>query len=345
MASRTSPFQAIMHRRSTTMERYLAGIIVLYVAIVSIRNPLFFSLETLFDLGRGSAVVMLLALGVLVVLVSGGIDVSFTAIAVVAGYSSVLFMMSIGVDNILVALLGAVVIGAALGVINALFIHVFKLPTLIVTLGTASLFYGVMAVLLGTKSYPTAEMPASLVAFGSLDLITIEGANSRYGLSVFVPIVIVAIIATWFILYRTMLGRSIYAVGSNEESASRIGVNIFATKVFVYSFSGLLAGIAGIMSFSEVKYVQPASIVGTELMVIAAAVIGGAKLTGGQGTVLGVVLGVTVMQLFQSTLVFLGLDSSWNNFFFGAVLLASLGLMYFRQRRADRRALVFAENA
>src|SRR5690606_1253801 len=147
----------------------------------------------------------LFGLGILVVLISGGIDVSFTAIAVVAGYSSVILMNALGIDNILFALFAAMVIGAVLGSINALFIHLFNLPTLIVTLGTASLFHGLMAVTIGTKAFPTAEMPTSLIEFGSLNLFTIEGATSVYGLSVFVPIVVVAIALTYFLLYRTML--------------------------------------------------------------------------------------------------------------------------------------------
>lgn len=342
---KTSPFQKVMHRRSTTMERYLFCIVIAYIAIVSIRNPLFFSAETLFDMSRSSSVVMLFALGTLVVLISGGIDVSFTAIAVVAGYSSVILMNALGIDNILFVIVAAMIIGAMLGSVNALFIYLFKLPTLIVTLGTASLFHGLMAVTIGTKAFPTAEMPQSLIEFGTFNLFTIEGATSVYGLSVFVPIVVAIFALTYFLLYRTMLGRSIFAVGSNAESASRIGINIFSTTWFVYAFSGLLAGLAGVMSFSEVKYVNPVSLIGTELIVIAAAVIGGVKLTGGQGTLLGVFLGVFVMQLFQKTLVFLGLDSSWNNLFFGAVLLFSLGLMYYRQRVADRRALIFADYA
>lgn len=338
---KVSPFQKLMHRKATTMEKYLSAIILAYIVIVAVKNPLFFSPETLFDMIRSGSGVMLLALGVLLVLVSGGIDVSFTAVAIVSSYLSVLTILNLGIDSVILASIIAIAIGTGLGAINALLIHYLKLPTLIVTLGTMSVFHGLMAVLFGTKSYPLGQMPDSLANFGSANLFTVNTESGRYGLTVFLPIVVAAVVGIWFMLNRTLLGRSVYAIGSNEESASRLGISILKVKLFVYCTTGGLAGLMGIIYFSELKYVNPTSLVGTELMVIAAVVIGGAKLTGGEGTVLGTILGVVTVQLFDKTLVFLGLSSSWNDLFFGSVLLASLMVMYRRQRLADRRNLVF----
>lgn len=342
---KSSPFHKVMNRRATTMEKYLSVIVIAYIAIVAVKNPLFFSFETLFDIVRGGSGTMLLALGVLVVLVSGGIDVSFTAVALVSAYASVLTMLKLEVDSIFLGLLISIVVGTLLGALNAVIIQILRLPTLIVTLGTMSVYHGLMAVIFGTKSYPMSQMPQSMVKFGSADMITINVGDARYGLTIFFPIVVAAIILTWFILYRTMLGRRVFAIGSNEESASRLGINIFRTKMFVYSYTGALAGLMGVMYFSEIKDVKLVSpLMGAELLIIAAVVIGGAKLTGGEGTVLGAILGVVVFELFQTTLVFLGLSSSWNDLFFGAVLLASLMVMYRRQRIYDRKNLVFSAN-
>lgn len=326
-------------KRYTTTEQYLLGVIVTYIVVVSVRNPLFLSWETLFDMLRSGAGISLLALGVLTVLISGGIDVSFTAVAIVSAYVGVRASLATGIDNVLFILAVAVLVGAVLGAINALLIYLFDLPTLIVTLGTASVYHGAMATILGTTSYSLVQMPQSLVDFGGINLFS---TNSSGALSFYVVIVAVFIALTWFVLQRTMLGRAIYAVGSNEESASRVGINILATKLFVYSYSGFLAGLMGVMYVSQLKYVNPVSLIGSELLVIAAVVIGGAKLTGGEGTVLGTLLGVSLMLLFQSTLVFLGLGSSWNDLFFGSVLLLSLTVMYYLQRVRNRRALVFA---
>ncbi len=340
-----SPFQAVMHRRATTMEKYLAVIIVVYVVVVSVKNPLFFTTETLFDMIRSGSGTMLLALGVLMVLVSGGIDVSFPAVAIVSSYLAVITVDRTGINSIWLALAVSIAIGTVLGAVNALLIHFLRLPTLIVTLGTASVYHGLMAVVFGTDDFTTGEMPTALLDFGNASLYSVVDAETgrSFSLTVFLPITLAAVAGVWFVLHRTMLGRSIFAIGSNEESASRVGINIFRTKLFVYVAVGALAGLMGVILFSELKNVNPtATLIGDELMIIAAVVIGGAKLTGGEGTVLGAFLGVVTIQLFQQTLVLLGLSTLWSDVFFGSVLLFSLAVMYRRQRIADRRNLVFA---
>lgn len=335
-------FKKVFHRRPTTMEKYLSVIILLYIVVVGVKNPLFFNIETVFDMVRGGTGTLVLAMGVLVVLVSGGIDVSFTAVAIVSGYSTVLMMNKWGLDYLWFALIVSVLIGMILGSINGFLVNHLNIPTLIVTLGTMSVYWGLMAVILGTKDMTASEMPQSLVRFGTNDLYTFPGRTPGTGLSLFIIPAVLVMILTWFILQRTVLGRSIYALGSSEESALRLGINVYWVKIFVYSFMGALAGLMGIIYFSEIKYVNPTSLVGKELMIIAAVVVGGAKLTGGEGTILGTFLGVLLLQLFQTTLVFLGLGSAWNDFFFGGVLVISLSVMYLRQRRLDRKNLVFS---
>jgi simple sugar transport system permease protein len=148
---------------------------------------------------------------------------------------------------------------------------------------------------------------------------------------------------TWFLLYRTRIGRSVFAVGSNEESASRIGINIFATRLFIYSYVGMLSALMGVMYWSRLYYINPDILYGfIELSIIAAVVIGGAKLTGGEGTILGALLGLIVYQLFTNTLVYLGLSPSWSQLFFGSVLIGMLMVIYYRQRQANKKALVFS---
>ena len=330
-------------RKLTQMEKYLLGIIVIYSIIVSIVNPAFLSLETLFDMLRSASGTMILAFGVLMVIISGGIDVSFTAVAIVGAYSSVKLMLATGIDNLAFAFIISASIGAVLGIINALLIHCFKLPTLIVTLGTSSVFYGFMTTFIGTKSIPLAMMPSSLVKFSEKNLINLTNGNSTYGLSIFVLIVAIVMVITWFILYKTSLGRHIFAIGNSEESAKRSGINILGTRLFIYAFMGVLAGIMGIIYFSQLKMVNPVSLVGTELMIIAAVVIGGTKLSGGEGTIFGALLGVTIIQLFQSTLVFLGLSTSWNDFFIGLILLISVSMISYQTRKKNRENLIFTQ--
>ncbi len=330
-------------RNLTQMERYLSVIIIAYIIIVAVKNPTFFRLGTLFDMLRSSAGTLILGVGVLMVLISGGIDVSFTSIAIVAGYCAVVIMQKMQIDNIAFAMALSAVLGILMGSVNALLIHFFNLQTLIVTLGTSSIFYGTMTTFLGTKSIPVSAMPKSLVAYGSNNIFSLTENGSTYGLTVFIFMVAAIYIVSYFILYRTMLGRSIFALGNDEESAKRAGINIFGTRLFIYCFMGCLSGIMGIIYFSELKMINPVSLVGTELMIIAAVVIGGAKLTGGEGTIFGTILGIAIIQLFKYTLVFLGLSTSWNDFFTGVVLLFSVGILSYRQRVRNRKDLKFID--
>jgi simple sugar transport system permease protein len=339
-----SPFRMLFNRAMNPMERLLSIVIVLYIAFVSIRNPLFFGPQALFDIMSTGAGLMILALGALIVLISGGIDVSFAAIAVVASYTAARLSMVLEIDNLFFILAVAIAVGAALGSINAVLVHVYRLPTLIVTLATASVFHGLMAITLGMKTFTQTDVPQSMIDFGRWYIWTIENEDgSRITLSGFVVITLGVMALTWFLLYRTRIGRSVFAVGSNEESASRIGINIFATRLFIYSYVGMLSALMGVMYWSRLYYINPDILYGfVELSIIAAVVIGGAKLTGGEGTILGALLGLIVYQLFTNTLVYLGLSPSWSQLFFGSVLIGMLMVIYYRQRQANKKALVFS---
>jgi len=334
----------LFNRAMNPMERLLSIVIVLYIAFVSIRNPLFFGPQALFDIMSTGAGLMILALGALIVLISGGIDVSFAAIAVVASYTAARLSMVLEIDNLFFILAVAIAVGAALGSINAVLVHVYRLPTLIVTLATASVFHGLMAITLGMKTFTQTDVPQSMIDFGRWYIWTIENEDgSRITLSGFVVITLGVMALTWFLLYRTRIGRSVFAVGSNEESASRIGINIFATRLFIYSYVGMLSALMGVMYWSRLYYINPDILYGfIELSIIAAVVIGGAKLTGGEGTILGALLGLIVYQLFTNTLVYLGLSPSWSQLFFGSVLIGMLMVIYYRQRQANKKALVFS---
>ncbi len=325
-------------------EWYLIGIILIYSIVVTTQNSGFFTLENFLDVLRGSSGMIILAMGILVVLLSGGIDLSFTAIAMFGGYSAARLMIASGIDNLAFAFVVSAFIGITLGAVNALVIHYFNLPTMIATLGTSSLFSGIMTTFIGTKTITVGMMPDSLTAFGGFRLVEMVGeTGNTYGLSVFIVPVVIIVVVTWFILYKTMLGRAIVALGNSVEAAKRSGFNIFQIRLFVYSYVGLLAGIMGIIFVAEVNSVYAVALYGTELTYIAAVVIGGAKLTGGEGKILGTLLGVIIVRLLNSTLVFLGITSSWNGFFTGAVLLLSVGLTSYTSRLRSRRNLTFTD--
>jgi simple sugar transport system permease protein len=216
------------------------------------------------------------------------------------------------------------------------------LRPLIVTLGTQNIFIGALSVLFGTKFIPVGQMPKSIVRFGTNSLLSIPlSSGGTANLTLFLVPVALVVLVTWFILNRTMLGKSVYALGSSPVAAQRAGLNIASIRYFVYSYMGVLAGIMGIIYAAEVRSLNPISLVGEELTIIAATVLGGAKLTGGRGTVLGTFFGVLIISVLNTTLILIGLSSSWNNFFVGIIILLSVGITAFRNKKESEKNLIF----
>jgi len=318
-------------------------IMVFYSLFVGLINPAFFSIETVFDLIRTSSTSLMVVIGLLLVMISGGIDVSFMAVALFGSYTTIKIMIAAGIDSLAFAFGLSMLIGGFLGLINALLINWLKLPPFIITLGTQSLFHGIMTTFIGDKSFGAGVLPSCLNKFGQAVLFSFQSDNSRVGLTAsVVPILIVAAV-TWFILYKTMIGRGIVALGNSEEAARRIGFNPSRIRLFVYTYTGLLSGIMGIIYVAQVNALYPNKLVGDELMVVAAAVIGGTKITGGQGKISGAILGVLIIYLLNSTLILIGLSSSWNDLFVGAILVVSIAVSSYQERVKNRKNLIFTE--
>lgn len=327
-------------------EGFLIGIVVLYCAMVTIINPAFLSFETLFDILRSSAVTTIMAAGIMVVIISGGIDVSFTAVALFGAYVTTKIFSEVHIpwiDNLGIAFALSAVMGILWGLLNAVLVHKLKLPAFIITLGTQNLIFGVMTTFIGSKTYGATAIPKAFSQFASARLFEIETATGKAGISCFIIPEIIVLALTWFIMYKTQIGRSIFALGNSESAAQRIGIDPFKVRLFVYAYMGALAGIAGIVYVSQVKCMYPNALVGDELSVIAAAVIGGTKLSGGQGKLLGAFLGVLIVHLLNNTLIFLGLSSSWNNFFIGALMIISVSVTAYQERIKNRKHFIFTE--
>ena len=308
---------------------------ILLVAIcvaVSI-NPAFLQPSTLIDIGRASVVMGLFALGVFVILAAGGIDVSFTAIAAFTMYS-----MTVLVQNylpgmpIVVIFLCRLLGGALLGVINGLLVHHLNVPSLIVTIGTQYLFRGCLLSFIGTVWI--MSLPPQMGAFGRMPLFQFEAATgAMITLPVYFLVLPVAAVLTWWILNRTLMGRAIFAVGGNANIASRLGYNLRTIHIFLFGYAGALAGLAGIIHVCANRQANPFDLVGTEVNVIAAVVLGGAKITGGTGSVLGTILGVLLIVVINSVLVMVGIPSTWQRFVVGAFILLAAAFFVTRQRK------------
>lgn len=323
----------------TRIETLVALTIVLLCLLIGFLNPVFFTVGNLFDLLRSSIVVGIFAMGVLIVIVSGGIDVSFTAVAVFSLYSTTKIMLAVAPGApIWVAFLIAALIGLGLGLINAFFIARFKLPTLIVTLGTLSMFHGFLLFAIGNQIIRSG-IPPSMTAFARSKLVEVQLERGVATLHPAIFITLALAVVVWLLLDYTMLGRGVYALGGSREAAERAGFNVPRIEYFIYGFVGLLSGIAGMTFGALNRQANPQDIVGSELMVIAAVVLGGAQLTGGRGTVIGTLLGVALVVIMNNSLILIGVPSVWQRVVIGAIILIGTGIPAIQERRKMGRSV------
>ncbi len=322
-------------------EWILLSIIIIYSITVAIVNSAFLNIDTLFDLFRTSSRDLILVMGLLVIMLSGGIDISFMAIALFGSYTATTIMMKLGVSSILFAFTTSILIGIILGLFNACLVSYLKLPAFIITLGTMNLFHGIMATAVGTKTFGGGILPPSFSEFGSATIFQVETEYGAIGLSASVIPVAIVIIITWFLIYKTMIGRGLVAIGNSEEAARRLGFKPFILRLIAYGYIGALAGLAGVIYVCQVNAVYPDKLIGEELMVVAGAVIGGTSISGGKGKIFGAILGVLIIYLLKSTLIFLGLSASWNNLFVGIILVISLSLTALQEKIRNEKHLLF----
>lgn len=321
--------------RGRNNEGILALVLLVLVVSMSLLNPVFFTLPTAFAIIRGSIVPTILALGVLVVIISGGIDVSFATIATFAAYSTVRFMQTGAADLGLVgAIAFALAIGAALGLGNGAVIARFGLPTLIVTLGTQGIFRGVLFTYVGSTY--VADLPPSIAAVSTATVLTVgRGAGEASLHAMVVPAALLCLLVGWA-LNNTMFGRSIFAIGGDPEAAQRAGFRVVRTRVWIYVIVGMMAATAGMVYTVLGRSSSPQDLLGSELDIIAAVVLGGASIFGGRGSVLGTLLGVLLVQVINNSLILIGVPSAWQRTVIGLLLVIGVGVQAVAARRAAR---------
>ena len=304
--------------RGTTF--YLLIVTLVLGFVLSVSTDSFFSLRNLLDLLSSYAFVGVLAAGLLVVLISGGIDISFTATASIAQYVMMAYLIDYD-GNWLIAFAMAGAIGIALGAVNAVLIHYLRVSSIIITIATLNIFFGLLIFI--TKGAYLYTFPDWFSSGYNLFEYT-DTAGNYYSLSLQILVLFAAFALTYVLLNRTTTGRQIYAMGSNPEAAKRLGFNILWLHLFVYCYMGFLAGIASVIQAQLAQSIAPTVLVGKELDVLAAVVLGGASLTGGVGSVGGALLSIALLAFLQNGLILLGVSSYWSPVFTGAVILISV---------------------
>jgi ribose transport system permease protein len=274
---------------------------------------------------QNAAILAVLGIGMTYVIITSGIDLSVGSVLVFSGVIAAKTMHAIGGDGWSTALIGiilSVLCGIVWGTVNGTLIAKAKVPPLIVTLGSLSAALGLAQVITGGVDVRT--VPAVLtntIGYGNVPGTTIPIISA---------IALVFLIVFGVILHRTKFGLYTYAVGSNEESARRVGVPVDRHLIMIYGLSGALAGVAGILSLAQYSTTAIAGQSNTNLNVIAAVVIGGTSLFGGSGTIFGTVIGLFIPAMLQDGFVIVGVQPFWQQVAVGAVLVAAV---YIDQRR------------
>ena len=313
-------------------EFWLLAVILALVVGLSLTTDGFLTWQNLFDLLTSNAFVGILAAGLLVVLIAGGIDISFTATASVAQYVTLTLAIRYGLGWFAMFAIAAL-IGLACGAINAFFITKLRISSIIVSIATLNFFYGLLIFLTSGK-YITSLPKFFRDGINWFEYDDKDGVP--YALNLQILVLVLAFVATWLLLNRTNIGRQIYALGGNKDAAQRLGFHVTRLNFLVYGYLGLIAGIASLVQAQLAQSVTPTVLVGKELDVLAAVVLGGASLTGGVGTVFGAILGVTLLAILQNGLVLLGVSSYWNQWFVGLTILCAVSITAWSERR--RRA-------
>jgi len=204
---------------------------------------------------------------------------------------------------------------------------------LIVTLGTGTAVRGLLLGAVSASQINIDQMPPSLIAFGRGEIAHVSQAGGQVtGLSAMVLVYGALALGVHLLLRHTLIGRSIYALGGGEEAARRAGFSVRGTTFFIYGLAGALAGFAGLLHGSMIWVANPRDMVGTEIDVIAAVVLGGVSIFGGRGSVLGTMLGVFTLVMLTNSLIIMHIDTTWQRIVIGTIVIAAAGLTSWRDR-------------
>ncbi|QEN08349.1 ABC transporter permease [Oceanispirochaeta crateris] len=313
----TSIIKRILKNSSFSIFVVMMGMcIAMYIV-----SPPFRSMNNLLAVAKNSSAYAIAGIGVLMVIITGGIDLSIGSIFGLAGVIASMGMVDLGLPVIPSILLG-MLIGTVLGLTNGLLIVKVKLPPFIATLGMLSIVRSLCYIL--TEGYPVTGITEDFLFLGQ-----------GFYLSIPAPIWVMVFLAIIFSIFlnKTVIGRHIYALGGNEEATRISGINTDKLKLLVYSLGGCLYGIAGIITASKLGIGQPTAGQGYELDAIAAVIIGGASLIGGAGTISGTIIGAAIMGILRNALVLLSIKSHWQQFIIGFVIILAVTLDQLRRSR------------
>ena len=316
-------------RRSSNFNTLLILAVMCLILSVAVGDK-FLTVSNITNVVRQFSFIALMALGMLLVIITGGIDLSVGSVFAFSGIIACMAIVQWNMPVLLGVLLGLLV-GTVFGYLNGVMITKLKLPPFIATLGTMSIARGLSYGITG--GYPIGSLPESFKFIG-LGMIPSDGP-----VRIPTPIILMVVFALGFsfFLKKTIVGRRIYAIGGNEEATRISGVKVGRVKRIVYAVCGFMAAIAGIATAARLGVGQSTAGVGYEMDAIAAVIIGGASVSGGSGTVLGVIIGAAIMGVLNNGLVLLNVSAYWQQAVLGLVIIAAVTFDKLQSKRKSKK--------
>ncbi len=309
-------------------QRELSLLAIMFVlgGLVSLSAPQFLTSSNLSQVAVLASVIAVAAIGEALVIITRNVDLSVEAMIGLVAYCVARVLELHALDGPGAIAMG-IGIGLVLGMTNGLIVTIFKVPAIVATLGTLSIFRGIDYLIAGAHQVPLAGLPPGF---------TDPARNSIFGLPIFVVVAIVIVLIGSVILRWTRFGRQIYAVGSNPEAAAILGIPSRLVVFVAFSACGLLSGVAGVMWVMEFGTINGTAATGVVLAVVAAVVVGGVNIFGGSGSLAGAALGALFLGFIANALILVGLSQFWLQAIYGVVILLAVSADSIILRRVQR---------
>ena len=324
-----------MKKRESTV----ALAIILMSILIQALSGSFFTVNNFVDITRTAMTQGMMALGVFMVIVSGGFDMSFCSIADLAMYVPMSWMIATKYNgNMILPFLMCIAIGFGCGALNSIIAHLLKIDHFIVTLCTNVIYKGFLLAVLRAKIQTGLPEAALKLSTTPLFVLQNPATGTKTTITVLVLVFVAVILILGFILKYTNLGRGVFAIGGNESAAKVAGFNVFRIHLFIYGTTGMLAGLAAFISTLLLQTVQPTGYSSMSMEVISMVVIGGTSLVGGHGSLGGTLLGILLLTIIKSSLIMIGVPSYFQLVVTGLFILFGSGLSSYSAVKQKRKA-------
>lgn len=325
-----------MKRFLKSREMGLVILVVVLMVAITIVNSSFVSASNIMNVLKGNVILAIVAVGMLMVMITGGIDTSVGGIISVSTLVVGNFMVTYTGNPFLAYIIG-IAVGTAIGAINGLLIAFLEIPPIVATLGVYSIISGLTSYI--TRGSYVNNLPSEFTDFGKTTFLNIfpDGNGGTVGIPIQMLFLVAVLALAYFILKYTRIGRGIFAIGGNPLSAKRIGYSAKKILVFVYALNGFICGVAAVTHISMMRQVDPNAFVGFDMKTIGAVILGGVNVMGGDGTLTGTMLGVALFAIINNGLTLMQVSTYWQKIILSVIMVISICFVIIQKRRAGHK--------